>query len=179
MESVTLCLPLIGAVRSAGSLRWFTQLAMRAAHLDTDMRCANVCVQLLRDIAAIMRDLANPYHLILRSRWIIWIFDCRFRLIKLIFAACYAGYWPKEQRGTKLTKIAEFQRTFVRNCLYVHITSLFFKRHSLTSVPIREFQLKHLTHCPHWALPNRLHSKDLRTLAEHEKRPTNARICLS
>lgn len=68
LESVTICLPLIGVVHSAGSLSWFTQLVKRSIPLDFEMRCASTCMQLLKDIASLMQTLYNPYHLLLRSR---------------------------------------------------------------------------------------------------------------
>lgn len=93
LDSVAVCLPLIGLVQSAGSLGWFTQLVKRSVSLDFEMRCATSCMQLLRDIASIMQSLYNPYHLLLRSRLVIIVAEINFNLCNVCLLLLWWFYF--------------------------------------------------------------------------------------
>ncbi|XP_076283788.1 BIR repeat containing ubiquitin-conjugating enzyme isoform X2 [Lasioglossum baleicum] len=62
-------LPSIVEVQWAGSLRWLQLLITRILPLDRDHSIAQQCVILIQQIAAEIANRANPYHLLLATRF--------------------------------------------------------------------------------------------------------------
>lgn len=68
LEALVEWLPSIGAVKSAGALRWFLLLLMHVSPLDSDGVIGKESVFLLTLVAGELSSRSNPYHLLLRSR---------------------------------------------------------------------------------------------------------------
>ncbi|KAI5632912.1 inhibitor of apoptosis domain-containing protein [Phthorimaea operculella] len=76
INSVTACIPYLGACESPGALRWLVALAQHAVGRSAASELVSKCLSLLEKTAKCLVERTDVYHHVLRARYVHFLADC-------------------------------------------------------------------------------------------------------